>query len=191
MSKSQNKHNRITGTSEPLDEKLPDLIESGEISATQDLKERSKRLVDEFGWEKDDTAKIWCFGPENVGPNMVVDITKGVQYMNEIKESMVSSFQWASRQGVLCEENMRGMRFNVIDCELHTDAIHRGGGQIMPTARRLYYALEILGAPTLLEPIFLCQITAPMDSMGGVYQTLNTRRGEIIEDNQIAGTPLS
>lgn len=103
MSKSQNKHNRIHGTSEPLHEDLPNLIENGEISATQDAKERAKRLVDEFGWEKDDTAKIWCFGPENVGPNMVVDITKGVQYMNEIKESMVSSFQWASRLGVLCE----------------------------------------------------------------------------------------
>jgi len=51
----------------------------------------------------------------------------------------------------------------------------------MPTARRLYYALEIIGKPSLLEPIFLCQITAPMESMGGVYQTLNTRRGEIIE----------
>lgn len=191
MSKSQNKHNRIHGTSEPLHEDLPNLIENGEISATQDAKERAKRLVEEFGWEKDDTVKIWCFGPENVGPNVVVDATKGVQYMNEIKESMVSSFQWASRQGILCDENMRGMRFNIIDCELHTDAIHRGGGQIMPTARRLYYALEILAKPTLLEPIFLCQITAPMESMGGVYQTLNTRRGEIIEENQIAGTPLS
>jgi elongation factor 2 len=122
---------------------------------------------------------------------VVVDITKGVQYMNEIKEALVSSFQWASKQGILCEENMYGMRFNVIDCELHTDAIHRGGGQIMPTARRLYYALEILGKPSLLEPIFLCQITAPMESMGGVYQTLNTRRGEIIEENQITGTPLN
>ena len=191
MSKSQNKHNRIHGSSLPLHEDLPELIESGEISPTQDLKERSKRLADEFGWEKDDTQKIWCFGPDNIGPNMVVDITKGVQYMNEIKESMSSSFQWASRQGVLCEEQMRGMRFNISDCELHTDAIHRGGGQIMPTARRLYYALELLSAPSLLEPIFLCQITAPMDCMGGVYQTLNQRRGEIIEDNQIAGTPLS
>jgi len=38
MSKSQNKHNRIHGSSEPLHEKLPDLIESGEISANQDIK---------------------------------------------------------------------------------------------------------------------------------------------------------
>ena len=191
MSKSQNKHNKIHGTSEPLHEDLPGLIESAEISPSQDLKERAKRLVEEFGWEKEDAAKIWCFGPDNVGPNLVVDVTKGVQYMNEIKESMVSAFQWASRQGVLCEENMRGMRFNVMDCELHTDAIHRGGGQIMPTARRLYYALEILGRPSLLEPIFLCQITAPMDIMGGVYQALNQRKGEIVEEVQIAGTPLS
>jgi elongation factor 2 len=143
------------------------------------LKKELKDLSMKLDWEKDDTTKIWCFGPENVGPNVVVDITKGVQYMNEIKESMVSSFQWASKTGVLCDENMRGMRFNIFDCEFHTDAIHRGGGQIMPTARRLYYALEILGKPSLfLEPIFLCQITAPMECMGGVYQTFNTRRGQ-------------
>ena len=122
---------------------------------------------------------------------MVVDITKGVQYMNEIKESMVSSFQWASKSGVLCEEAMRGMRFNVTDCELHTDAIHRGGGQIMPTARRLYYALELLSEPTLVEPIFACDITAPSECMGGVYQSLNQRRGMVIEEVQIAGTPLN
>ena len=191
MTKSQNKHNRIHANSEPLHEDLPNLIENGDIGPTQDPKERAKRLIEEFGWEKEDTAKLWCFGPENVGPNVVVDITKGVQYMNEIKESMVSAFQWASKTGVLCDETMRGMRFNIFDCELHTDAIHRGGGQIMPTARRLYYALELLSKPTLLEPIFLCQITAPMDSMGGVYQTLNQRRGEIVEEQQIAGTPLS
>jgi len=111
--------------------------------------------------------------------------------MNEVKESMVSSFQWSAKQGVLCDENIRGMRFNVIDCELHTDAIHRGGGQIMPSARRLYYALELLCEPTLLEPIFSCDITAPAECMGGVYQSLNQRRGQVIEEIQISGTPLN
>lgn len=83
------------------------------------------------------------------------------------------------------------MRFNIMDCELHTDAIHRGGGQIMPSARRLFYALEILSAPSLLEPIFECDITAPSDCMGGVYQTLNQRRGQVVEEVQIPGTPLN
>jgi len=38
MSKSQNKHNRIHGKSEPLHEDLPELIENGEISPNQDIK---------------------------------------------------------------------------------------------------------------------------------------------------------
>ena len=61
----------------------------------------------------------------------------------------------------------------------------------MPTARRLFYALQLLSQPTLLEPIFSCEITAPMDCMGGVYQSLNTRRGQVIEEMQISGTPLN
>lgn len=191
MTKSQNKHNRLHGSSNPLHEELPNLIESGQITPTQDPKARGKRLADEFDWDKEDTQKIWCFGPDNAGPNVVVDMTKGVQYMNEIKESVVSSFQWASKQGVLCEESMRGMRFNIVDCELHTDAIHRGGGQLMPAARRLFYALELISEPTLVEPIFSCDITAPTDCMGGVYQSLNQRRGIVIEEVQIAGTPLN
>lgn len=103
MTKSQNKHNRIHGTSSPLQEELVDLIEKGDLTPSDDPKARGKRLVDEFEWEKEDSMKIWCFGPENMGPNLVVDVTKGVQYMNEIKESMCSSFQWASKQGVLTD----------------------------------------------------------------------------------------
>lgn len=61
----------------------------------------------------------------------------------------------------------------------------------MPTARRLYYALEILANPTLLEPIFSCDITAPSDCMGGVYQSLSQRRGRVVEEIQIPGTPLN
>lgn len=28
----------------------------------------------------------------------------GVQYLNEIKDSVVASFQWATKKGALCEE---------------------------------------------------------------------------------------
>ena len=61
----------------------------------------------------------------------------------------------------------------------------------MPQARRLFFALELLCAPTLLEPIFACDITAPAEVMGGVYQSLNQRRGQVVEEIQIAGTPLN
>jgi elongation factor 2 len=68
---------------------------------------------------------------------------------------------------------MRGVRVNFYDVTLHADAIHRGGGQIIPTARRLYYACELTAEPRILEPIFHAEITAPMDAMGGVYNCLN------------------
>ena len=31
---------------------------------------------------------------------------------------MTSAFQWATKEGPLCEENMRGIRFNIVDCTL-------------------------------------------------------------------------
>ena len=78
--------------------------------------------------------------------------------MNEIKDSVVAGFQWASKEGVLCDENMRGCRFNIYDVTLHTDAIHRGGGQIIPTARRVLYACALTAEPRLMEPVYLVEI---------------------------------
>jgi len=35
---------------------------------------------------------------------MLVDMTKGIQYLNEIRDSCESAFQWVTREGVMCEE---------------------------------------------------------------------------------------
>lgn len=191
MSKSQNKHNRIFGKGAGLVDALQEAIEKGDVTPNDDIKTRAKRFADEFEWEKDDAMRIWCFGPDNEGPNILVDTTKAVAYLNETKDSFVSAFQGATKNGVLTDENMRGFRVSLTDCELHADAIHRGGGQLLPAARRLYYACELTSSPTLMEPIFLCEITVPMDASGGVYQILNSRRGTVLEEEQISGTPLS
>jgi elongation factor 2 len=191
LAKSANKHNRLYCTAQRLPDGIPELIEKGEIGPKDDPKLRAKRLHEEFGFDKDEAQRVWGFGPENAGPNMLIDSTKGVQFMNEIKDSCESAFQWATKEGVMCEENMRQIRINIIDTSLHTDAIHRGGGQMIPTARRVYYACELTAQPRLQEPIFLAEITAPMDAMGGVYQCLNQRRGVVIEEEALAGTPLN
>ena len=99
----------------PIEEELTLAIEAGKVSARDDFKLRARVLADEFGWDVTDARKIWCFGPDTTGPNLLVDVTKGVQYLNEIKDSCVAAFQWATKEGVLCEENMRGVRFNVLD----------------------------------------------------------------------------
>lgn len=147
LSKSPNKHNRLFLKGQPLSDDLSDLIESEELGPKSDPKERGRRLVEEFEWDKTDSTKIWCYGPDNNGPNMVVDVAKGVQFLNEIKDSVEAAFQWATREGAMCDENMRGCRFNIHDVALHTDAIHRGGGQIVPTARRVFYACELTATP--------------------------------------------
>ncbi|KAK3161408.1 hypothetical protein QOZ80_1BG0076720 [Eleusine coracana subsp. coracana] len=190
MSKSPNSHNRLYMEARPMEDGLAEAIDEGHVGPRDDPKVRSKILSEEFGWDKDLAKKIWCFGPETTGPNMVVDMCKGVQYLNEIKDSVVSGFQWASKEGVLAEENMRGICFEVCDVFLHADAIHRGGGQIIPTTRRAIYASQLTAKPRLLEPVYLVEIQAPENALGGIYNVLNQKRGQVFEEMQRPGTPL-
>jgi len=190
LSKSQNKHNRLYMKAMPIEEELTLAIESGKVTSRDDFKLRARVLADDFGWDVTDARKIWCFGPDTTGPNMLVDVTKGVQYLNEIKDSCVAAFQWATKEGVACEEVMRGVRFNVLDVTLHTDAIHRGGGQIIPTCRRVCYAACLLATPGLQEPVYLVEIQCPENAIGGIYSVLNKRRGQVFSEEQRPGTPM-
>merc|ERR1712038_504522 len=89
LSKSPNKHNRLFCQAQPLGEDFSTLIDDGTITPRQDPKARSKVICDKFTQENDeltcwnptDARKIWCFGPDQTGPNCVVDVSKGVQYL--------------------------------------------------------------------------------------------------------------
>jgi elongation factor 2 len=191
LSKSPNKHNRLYCIARPLEEGLPERIEKGEINPRDDPKNRARILGDEYGWDVAEARKIWAFGPNTDGANLLVDCTKGVQYLNEVKDSCVAALQWVTKEGVLTNENMRGIRFNLMDVVLHADAVHRGGGQIIPTARRVFFAAQLTATPRLMEPIFLVEIQCPQTAVGGIYSVMNRRRGQIVEENQRAGTPLT
>ncbi len=190
LSKSPNKHNRLYVIAEPLSEEVSKEIEDGKINPRDDFKARARVLADDHGWDVTDARKIWAFGPDTTGPNLLVDQTKAVQYLNEIKDSFVSGFQWATREGPIAEEPLRSVRFNVMDVTLHADAIHRGGGQIIPTARRVLYAATLLAEPALQEPVFLVEIQVPEQAMGGIYGVLTRRRGHVFYEEQRMGTPL-
>ena len=193
LSKSPNKHNRIFMKALPLAEELSNDIESGtegKCSPRDDVKVRARYLAETYEWDVMEARKIWAFAPNSNGPNVLVDCTKAVQYLNEIKDSCIAGFEWASKEGVLCDENMRGVRFNILDVTLHADSIHRGGGQIIPTLRRVCYASQLTAKPTLQEPIFLCEITCPASAMGGVYTVLNQRRGRVTDDEVRPGTDM-
>merc|ERR1711934_397664 len=186
LAKSPNKHNRIYLVAEPMEDEVSKAIEDGAAGP----KAGAKLLKDKFSWEATEATKIWAWGPETEGANVVVDKTQGVAYLLEIKEHVNSAWQWISKEGPLCEENMRGVRMNIMDVTLHTDSIHRGAGQIAPPMRRCSFAALMTGKPTLQEPVFLVEITCPQEAMSGVYSCMNLRRGCVFEENEREGTPL-
>jgi len=191
MSKSANKHNRLYCSAEPLNAELATEMEAGRITLNMDKKEFNKILVQDFNFDKNDAGKIWAFGPNDDGPNMIVDVTSGCQFMNEIKDSCVTGFNVVTANGAVADETMRAIRFNVHDTNLHPDGIHRGGGQIIPVARRVLYGCELLAAPRLQEPIFLVEVTCPNDVVGTVYNVISMRRGEIEEEINQSGAPIT
>merc|ERR1719362_1671760 len=190
LSKSPNKHNRLFMKAVPMPDGLAEDIEGGKVNPRDDFKIRGRYLADTYEYDITEARKIWCFGPDTNGPNLMIDCTKGVQYLNEIKDSVVAGFQWASKEGVLCDENLRSTRFNLYDVALHADAIHRGGGQIIPTARRVLYASMITAEARLMEPVYQVEIQCPENAVGGIYGVLNRRRGHVFEEAQTPGTPM-
>ena len=102
LSKSPNKHNRLFVTADPFLEGLAEKIDLGDVKASDEAKARTRFIYETFvkgddneaelveaQWGPDDLRKIWAFGPDTSGPNFLIDGTKGVQYLNEIKDSFV------------------------------------------------------------------------------------------------------
>lgn len=189
LAKSPNKHNRIYLTAEPMDEELALAIEDGKITPGDDFKARARVLADEYEWDVTDARKIWCFGPDGTGANLVVDQTKAVQYIHEIKDHIVAAFQDASAHGPILNEPLRATRFNLQDVTLHPDAIHRGAGQLGPAMRRATFAALLLADPAICEPVFAVEITCHESGIGGIYSVLNRKRGQVFSEVQRPGTP--
>ena len=82
----------------PMPDGLAEDIDNGEVNPRDELKARARYLSEKYDYDVTEARKIWCFGPETTGPNIFVDCTKGVQYLNEIKDSCVAGFQWASKE---------------------------------------------------------------------------------------------
>lgn len=195
MAKSANKHNKLYVWGGHLTEELVEAIDpvdgsGATIGAMDDPALRSKELQTTHGWHKDDAKKIWAFGPNGRGANLMCERAHGAQYLNEIKDSVKLGFQNATAEGPICEEVMRGIHINVVDVTLHADAIHRGMGQIMPTSRRACFAAMLSSEPGLLEPVFKAEISVPESYAGAVYPLLAQKMGVVIDDKQQLGTPM-
>lgn len=191
LSKSPNKHNRLYMTAQPLGDALTNAIDKGDIPTSGDPKPRVRALVRGHAWNKSEAGKVWCFGPDESGPNVLVEQAFGTSHLPEIHPHVAAGFQWATKAGPICEEPLRGVRFNLVDAKLHADAIHRGAGQLMPTARRVFFASVLCSEPGLQEPLYRVDITVPTEYMSAVYSVVTSRRGVVLSEEPRVGTPLT
>ncbi|XP_025773196.1 116 kDa U5 small nuclear ribonucleoprotein component [Puma concolor] len=85
---------------------------------------------------------------------------------------------------------IRNVKFKILDAVVAQEPLHRGGGQIIPTARRVVYSAFLMATPRLMEPYYFVEVQAPADCVSAVYTVLARRRGHVTQDAPIPGSPL-
>jgi len=194
FAETPNKKNKITMIAEPLEKGLAEDIENEVVSINWNKKRLGEFFQTKYDWDLLAARSIWAFGPDATGPNILVDDTlpsevdKGL--LGSVKDSIVQGFQWGVREGPLCEEPIRNCKFKILDANVANEPIHRGGGQIIPTARRVAYSAFLMATPRLMEPYMFVEVQAPADCVSSVYTVLARRRGHVTQDAPIPGSPL-
>ena len=177
--KSPNKHNRFYMEVEPLPAAVTQAIKDGEIPQGKSFKD-TKTLVsrlEQLGISRDEGRGIVAVE----GTNILFDVTKGIQYLNETKDLIVDAFKEAMNRGPLANEKVYGLKVRLVDAKLHEDSIHRGPAQTIPAARSGIYGAMVLGDRLLLEPFQKVTVNVPQEVLAGATRELQRRRGEILD----------
>jgi elongation factor 2 len=180
MSKSPNRHNKIFMKVEPLDEKVAEMIRNGTLNEYKDKKEVAKILKD-AGWDGDDAKRVMRF---DVRGNVMVDGTKGVQFVGESTDSILSGFEDSVKEGPLAREQVRGAKFTFTHFVPHEDPAHRGLSQLGPASRRVCTGAMLMAQPALLEPMLGIEVRVPQEMIGNVAGVISGKRGKVLNMEQ-------
>ncbi|MEM3770519.1 MAG: elongation factor EF-2 [Candidatus Bathyarchaeia archaeon] len=181
MAKSPNTHNRFWVQVEPLEEKIINLVEASEIAEEMGKKQIGNVLFKEAEWPAEEVRNILAIDEHR---NILVDATKGVQYLREAREMIIAGFRWACRAGPLCEEPFRGVKVKLIDAQLHEDPVHRGPAQILPAIRRAIFGSFLTAKPVLLEPVYKIGVSVPAQWVGDCISIITRKGGRILASEQ-------
>ncbi|KAK7523011.1 elongation factor 2 [Phyllosticta citriasiana] len=189
-----NKKNKLTMVAEPLDQGIAEDIESGRVNIKDPVRVVGKFFEENYGYDLLASRNIWAFGPDDQGPNILQNDTLpsdvDQKLLRSVRDTIRQGFSWATREGPLCEEPIRNAKFRLTDVSLAPEPIFRGGGQVIPTARRACYSAFLMASPRLMEPVYACNMIGPADAVSSLYTVLARRRGHVLQDGPIAGTPL-
>ncbi len=178
--KSPNKHNRLKFTVEPVPENIYKALIEGELPEGKPKgKEVAEKLI-ELGMPREEAKKVY----DIYHGNILINATKGIQYLHEIEELLIQGFEEAMSQGPLAKEKVTGVLVKLVDASLHEDSIHRGPAQMLPTIKRPIYAAMLQAGATLLEPKQKVLINTPQDYAGAVITLINGRRGTLLNMDQ-------
>jgi elongation factor 2 len=180
MSKSPNKHNKIFLRVEALPDDILDMIRTGKIKEDMDQKEMAK-LLREKGWDANEARSVAAI---DVSGNMLIDETKGVQFLQESMDSIRSGFDDVIKSGPIAHEQVRGVKFVLHHFVPHEDPAHRGLAQLMPATRRAMLGSMLIADPVLLEPILGIEVKCPQDMIGPVSSVLSSKRGKLLNVEQ-------
>ncbi|MCK4969230.1 MAG: elongation factor EF-2, partial [Thermoplasmata archaeon] len=175
--KSPNKHNRFVFQVEPLEESVIKAIHEGEIHSGERIKDKKQlaRDLQELGMIKDESRSLIAIE----GYNMLLDRTKGIQYLYETMELVKDAFNEVINRGPLANEKVMGLKVKLVDAKLHEDNIHRGPAQVIPAVRSAIYGAMCLAQRLLMEPKQKLFITVPDSVMGDTVREIQQRRGEV------------
>jgi U5 small nuclear ribonucleoprotein component len=189
-----NKKNKLTFVAEPLDDGIAEDIEAGRVSIKDPVRKVGKYFEENYGYDLLASRNIWAFGPEDMGPNILQNDTLpsdvDQKILRSVRDTVKQGFSWATREGPLCEEPIRNTKFRLTDIDLASEPIFRGGGQIIPTSRRACYSSFLMAGPRLMEPVYSCTMLGPANAVSALYTVLARRRGHVLQDAPVPGTPL-
>jgi len=182
MGISPNRHNRFFFDVEPLEEDVVKAIDEGDIHVHGkiDNKNELTKELQELGMDKDESKNFVEFK----GPNVLLDMTKGIQYLHETMELIVDGFNEVIEEGPLAAEPVKGLKVKLVNAKLHEDTIHRGPAQVIPAVKNAIYGAMCQAGRTLLEPKQRVFIDIPSKLMGNVSVEIQQRRGEILNMDQ-------
>jgi len=178
--KSPNKHNKFEILVEPLEESVYNAMKEGQLPSDVEIKRKKLDLAKkmaEHGMGYDEAKRVILVRNKNV----LMDLTKGVQYMNEVMEHVKEAFKTLIDEGPLCREPCTGIKIKLLDASLHEDPVHRGPGQIIPAVRGAIRAAMIRADITLLEPKQIVRIDVPEELIGTATRGVENRRGQMLD----------
>ena len=180
MAKSPNRHNKIFMKVEPLEPEIAEMCRNGTLSEMKDKKETAQILRD-HGWEPDVAKKVMRFDSRG---NIMINGTRGVQFVDESTDSLLSGFDEVMSEGGLTKEQVRDCKFTFTHFVPHEDTAHRGLSQLGPASRRACLAAFLSSSPMILEPMLAIEVRVPTDLIGNVSSVLQGKRGKVLDMQQ-------